>query len=409
MTCKSNIPNTAFFSKSDMCHIFVSTLSCLLLIICLLLAACNDDKPNGGNGRPDSSTTPVPTQTTPTGSPDDNTDDIPKNPDSQDKITPLINIEEARQLILRNIDITKYRLELIDDYLVLGDEYYYLFIVKEDNVVLTPALAVNQLSPEVRCYGTDGSLTAFNGFEYYQAFNNVKWIGTFVYYDMSGNYVSDIEVTFEDDQSFMFRMGPINGHIDNVLSGTAQVDGNAAIYSVGGEPVVYFVKSERAVMITYMPVGEPDDADYTFSAVFYVDGEENVESMDIITEDEAMTLVLFLDQDQTALPEPVENYILQHTSTRTYIKGEECYQIEAYVDLYNRNELVQRFYVAMDGGRIFRFDISAMDDVVIYGPELEDNETDGQESGGDGSEGQESNDDGIDEQESGDDGTEGQE
>lgn len=341
-------------------RILFSTILC-----CILLTGCKDISGNNTD-TPDVSVTAVPTEQADYVNPNISAD-ITSVPDIDSVEEPAISIEEAKLSILGNLDITKYHLDLLNNSLLIGGNEYYLFFVKENNLIHTPALVVDKETGNVYCYETDGTINPFTDFQFYIENNNMyfDWNGNYIHYNDFGNPAYKIELSQSDSHSFSFVLEIADGFYNTEIVGFAEISNNTAIYYLNDKPVLLFVINDNTLLVSYISAHSSIAETYDFSEIFYLDGAD-IPASSIISEDEARSLLLSLSIKETELPDEISKYIIIPDKMTIFIKGEPCYSFGVYVNASNRKMLINTYYVAMDGSKIFMFDPEIVDDVLIY-------------------------------------------
>lgn len=341
---------------------------CLIItafFLCLLIGGCTH------NPSPNSMDPTEDIELSPSLSPDDFTDSI-----DTDISAPVVNIdkpalltmEQAKMLIMSNIDIKKYELESITSSLTINDERYYAFILKEGNVAYPPALIVNKDNSLVYCYEEDGALNPFDNFPLYveNTDNTNGWDGTFIHYNSSGNKTAQIEIMSTDDDSFMFQIISDGVFFLNDIKGSAEYTENTAVYSINDAHVLLFVILDNTLSITYTPPQNNSEISSAYMASFTREGIANTQEAVVKTPEEAVTLLLTLSKKQTKLPYDISSYILIPDKLSTYINGNNCYYINVYEGFADRKEFICTYYVAMDLSKIYMYDAVLKKDTIIY-------------------------------------------
>lgn len=337
----------------------------LIISFIFLLTGCNKDNPANTNENTASTITdsltegsegiisPEPTKFA-------NNSTKPENED-----TALVSKDKARALIMERLDITKYELTILEDSIHLNNSTYYGFLVIENNVTYSPALIVDKQTGEVLCYATDGSVSPFANFPLYIAdiSADANWNGTFTRYNNAGIATGTIELAQNDAHSFLFILTEIDGFNKYELDGIAEFDGNTATYSFSDGAILHFVLTDAALSILSSSDSLENISSYT--GIYYLYGAD-VPPTTIISEESAIKLLSTLTMKETKLPAEIKEYSLIPYRMTITIKGQLCYSIGAYVDLTERKMLMNTYYVAVDGSKIFMFDYDTADDIVIY-------------------------------------------
>ena len=80
---------------------------------------------------------------------------------------PTISVEEARKIVIDNIDLEPgtYEMELLDDHLMIdGAEYFSFCINSQDGQAMEPMLLVEKMTGTLLCYDFEGVVSAFSQF-----------------------------------------------------------------------------------------------------------------------------------------------------------------------------------------------------------------------------------------------------
>ena len=85
-------------------------------------------------------------------------------PNEPTPIQTILPEAEAKMLVLAQLDVSKYNVELSDDHLAIDGEYYYVYVVLEGTEFLEPAIIVNQRNGSLYSYDSDGNVTPFYKF-----------------------------------------------------------------------------------------------------------------------------------------------------------------------------------------------------------------------------------------------------
>lgn len=275
-----------------------------------------------------------------------------------------LSSEDAKALILERLDITKYSVNLIDSTLALKGDMYYSFLVSEGNRIYEPALIVNKQSGEIFCYDSFGNLSDYSEFPLYNdALDAVcDWNGNFLRYDSAGSVTSELNLGQGDSHSFEFTLSTKNGFEENSMTGIASIQGNSASYLSPEGISLHFVMSEDALAVTE----ERQDSSVAGYAGIYYKSEQTPDLPTSLTKTQARELLSTLTKETTGLPAELSEYTLIADDLTIRIKDNLCYSIGVYTKEEERNLLLSTFYVALDGSRIFAFDLEAGDDVEIW-------------------------------------------
>lgn len=348
-----------------------------LIILCLLLTGCKTasapaavplEQETEANS-PDSETDPAAEEVTPTLPPVTLTPTpVPDtiNIENDD----VLAVEDAKAIVEQGLDLNIYTVSLLSDQVLVNDIGYYTFLVKQKNVVLEPVLAVKKTTGELFSFYNDGTLGDVSELNIYHANQDTvcDWNGDYFRYNNLQESDGEIHLSQGDATSFEFSIFAMYHLNIGELSGIARINGNTASYDDGNGFSLAFLMNDGELIITengenvYAGFNVTFDGTYTLS-------EASVSSNKTITKEEAIQLLTTLTISQTGLPAEISMYTLTADDMLLDIKGTSCYSISVYSDLGDRMYLMNSYYVATDGSKIYRFDVDAEDDIEIYSAE----------------------------------------
>lgn len=275
-----------------------------------------------------------------------------------------LSSEDAKSLILERLDITKYTVDLINSNLVINEKNYYSFLVSEGNTVFEPALIVDKKTGEIFCYDSMGTISDYSEFPLYNESLDVAcdWNGLFYCYNSAGGIHSSLLLGQGDSHSFQFTLSVKDGFEEINITGIASIQGNSASYTNEDGLTLHFVMSEHAVAVTE----ERTSSTVTqFAGVYYLSTEE-VPAVTTLSSEKAIELLSTLSKEQAKLPNEITDYTLIADDLTITIKDSICYSISVYTDLSERLSLMNTYYVAVDGSKIFMFDTKIVQDIEIW-------------------------------------------
>lgn len=117
---------------------------------------------------------------------------------------------------------------------------------------------------------------------------------------------------------------------------------NVIIHVKSGE-IFYFYSEDEVVEFANFPPDKGEDAGQT-------GGEE-------FTREDALALLMTLTPEELSLPKALAEYKTSIDSWTSMINMEECYCINVYEDLGDRQALVAMYYVTVDGSSVYQSDM----------------------------------------------------
>lgn len=278
----------------------------------------------------------------------------------------LLTAEDAQYLIEEKVDMKVYTVTLLADNVSVDGEDYYSFVVKKKNVAIEPVLVVNKVSGTVSCFEADGTISDYSNFPLYDASKDAicDWNGEFTRTDSNGESTGKIILAQGDTSSFEFNIS-VNTQGDDNLSGIAQITGNTAVYTDKNGFTITFVMLENTLKITEDGKNNYVSGDEEFTGTYAIK-EDQKESENRISIDDAMELLSTLTIEQTKLPAEITEYKLISDDMEIVINGLSCYSFGVYSDFGDSFKQMNSYFVAVDGSKIFMFDVTSGTDIEIY-------------------------------------------
>lgn len=138
-----------------------------------------------------------------------------------------------------------------------------------------------------------------------------------------------------------------------ISDSTTNIEPVVIVNNVTGEILCYYTDGTTAPFSEF-PLFTKIDETITSSS------EEN-----IIKKDDALEMLSKVPKETLGLPSPITEYTVIYDDWTTFINGIDCYGINVYSKIEDKMINMGLFYVAVDGSKMFMFDVMEDDFVEI--------------------------------------------
>lgn len=279
----------------------------------------------------------------------------------------LLTAEEAKTLIEEKLDMRKYAVTLLSEALSIGGNEYYQFVVSEQALAIEPTLIVNKYDGSITCLASDGTITAYSSYPLYNPLTDAicDWNGIYRRHISETETNATILMGQGDPTSFEFCIDAINSSLNiGQLYGTATIKGNTASFTDEQGFSLSFTMTDDGLTITESGLNIYAGHNVTFNGDYTYEQEFTLQNK--ITSDKAIRLLKTLSSASLNLPNSIINYQVRCDDMILNVHDKICYTISIYDTTGESETLMNTYYVAIDGSVIYRYDLTSLDDVMIY-------------------------------------------